>query len=60
MAKEKNNEATGFVNPFEEGVNYKMFLESKGNFSVEEYCKDKLTKEQIEWLVEDLKFYTNK
>lgn len=60
MAKEKNNEVTDFVNPFNEGVNYKMFLDAKGNQSVEDYCAGKLTQDQIKWLIEDLKFYTNK
>lgn len=56
MAKEKNT--SEFVNPFSEGVNYKDFLKAiPSGVTVEEYCKDKLTKEQIEWLVEDIKFY---
>lgn len=60
MAKEKNNEVTNFVNPFNEGVNYKMFLDAKGDQSVEDYCAGKLTQDEIKWLIEDLKFYTNK
>lgn len=59
MAKENTN--TEFVNPFSEGVNYKDFLGAipKG-VTVENYCKEKLTKDQINWLVEDIKYYTNK
>jgi hypothetical protein len=46
MAKENTN--TEFVNPFSEGVNYKDFLGAipKG-VTVEDYCKEKLTKDQI-------------
>lgn len=57
MAKQKEVE---FVNPFAEGVSYKQFLEALGSSTVEEYCKDKLTQEQIEWLVNDLKHLKNK
>ena len=51
----------GFLNPFKAGVNYSIFLEAVGKKSVAEYCKNNLTKEQIEWLENDLKKYkTNK
>ena len=46
-----------FVNPFEVGVNYDMFLKALGTKTVKLYCKGKLTEEQIEWLIEDLKHY---
>lgn len=53
MAKTKE-----FVNPFNEGVNYKDFLAAiPEKTSVEDYCKDHLTKEQIDWLVEDIKHF---
>lgn len=58
MAKQETQ--SGFVNPFEPGVNYKIFLEAVGDKTVEDYCKGNLTKEQIEWLVNDLKHYKNK
>jgi len=48
------------VNPFESGVNYKIFLEALGSNKVEDYLKDTCTKEQIEWLTEDLKHYKTK
>jgi hypothetical protein len=57
MAKEKSESV---VNPFEEGVNYKVFLEALGSNKIEDYLKDICSKEQIEWLIEDLKHYTNK
>lgn len=53
MAKEVKE----FVNPFEVGVNYKVFLDAVGSVKVEDYCKGKLTDEQIEFLVNDLKHY---
>jgi hypothetical protein len=46
-----------FCNPFEVGVNYDMFLKSLGTKTVKTYCKGKLTEEQIEWLINDLKHY---
>lgn len=60
MAKKKV-EITEFVNPFDKGVNYKTFLDAiPEGVSVEEYCEGKLTAEQIEWLVNDLKHFKNK
>ena len=50
----------GFLNPFDKGVNYEDFLKAcKGDENVAKYCEGKLTKEQIEWLIEDLKLYKN-
>lgn len=46
-----------FVNPFKEGVNYADFLKALGAKTIKTYCKGKLTDEQIEWLIEDLKNY---
>jgi len=61
MAKKQVTESTEFVNPYAEGVNYKTFLEAiPSGMSVEDYCKDQLTTEQIEWLVNDLTNYKNK
>lgn len=59
MAKEKTNSET-VLNPFDKGVSYKMFLEALGANKIEDYLKDVCTKEQIEWLVEDLKHYKQK
>lgn len=44
-----------FLNPFEKGVSYIDFLKAKGNKSVKEYCKDKLTEEQIQFIENELK-----
>jgi len=58
MAKKEAIE--NVVNPFDFGVNYKTFLEALSSNKVEEYLKDVCTKEQIEWLIEDLKHYKQK
>lgn len=61
MAKNENKDkAKDFVNPFETGVNYKMFLDAVGESKVEDYCKGHLTDEQIDFLIEDLKHYKQK
>lgn len=44
-----------FVNPFSEGVTYEKFLKAVGSKSVAEYCKGKITPEELEWLENDLK-----
>lgn len=46
-----------FCNPFEPGINYDIFLKALGTKTVKLYCKGKLTDEQIEWLINDLKHY---
>jgi len=58
MAKNKVTEA--FLNPFDAGVNYKDFLASipEGK-TVEQHCKGKITDEQLEFLLQDLKHYSN-
>lgn len=45
-----------FLNPFDKGVSYKDFLKEveKSKKSVAEYCKGKLTTEQISWLEKEL------
>jgi hypothetical protein len=58
MAKNKVTE--DFLNPFDAGVNYKDFLASipEGK-TVEQHCKGKITDEQLEFLLQDLKHYSN-
>ena len=48
-----------FVNPFDKNVNYAEFEKALGNKKIETYCKGKLSKEQIDFLVEDFKHYLN-
>lgn len=55
MAKEKE-----FLNPFTEGVSYVQFIEAMGKQTVAEYCKDKLTKEEIVWLETELSILNKK
>lgn len=43
-----------FLNPFDKGVSYEEFQKAMGKKSVAEYCKGKLTKDQIEWLEKEL------
>lgn len=50
----KVNETEPFVNPFEDGVTYEQFLKAKGNKSIEDYCNENLTKEQIETLKNEI------
>lgn len=63
MAKEKEVIAkeVDFVNPFESGVSYETFLNAIPKTStVEKYCEKHLEKDQIEWLLNDLKHFKNK
>ena len=43
-----------FLNPFNEGVTYAEFKKAVGKKSVAEYCKGKLTQDQIDWLENEL------
>lgn len=44
-----------FLNPFDIGVSYTDFLKEVGAKTISEYCKGKLTNEQIKWLENDIK-----
>lgn len=48
----------GFVNPFE--VSYVDFQEALGKKTVAEYCKGKLTEEQIEFVEKELELLNKK
>ena len=43
-----------FLNPFDAGVTYAEFKKAVGKKSVAEYCKGKLTQDQIDWLENEL------
>lgn len=43
-----------FLNPFDAGVTYAEFQKALGKKSVAEYCKGKLSDEQIEFLEKEL------
>jgi len=47
-----------FLNPFHQGVSYDQFLASipKGK-SVAQYCKNKLTPDEIAWIETELEFH---
>jgi hypothetical protein len=51
MAEEKE---VKFLNPFDEGVTYAEFQKALGKKSVSEYCKGKLTEDEIKWLENEL------
>ena len=52
----------GFLNPFGEKTTYAEFQEAikTSKLSLEEYCKGKLTKDQIDWLEEELSIINKK
>ncbi len=49
-----------FLNPYEVGVTYVQFQEALGKKSVAEYCKGKLTEEEIEFLEKELELLNKK
>ena len=53
----KNTVKAKFINPFEKGVTYNDFLKAVGKKTVAEYCKGKLTSEEINWLTIELVNY---
>lgn len=46
-----------FLNPFKKGVSYELFLEALGTKTVAEYCKGKLTENEINWITNEIKIY---
>jgi hypothetical protein len=48
---------SGFLNPFSEGVTYEAFEDARKatKKGISEYCKGKISEDQIEWLVKELK-----
>lgn len=52
----------GFLNPFGEKTSYKEFLEQveKSKKSIAEYCKGKITADQIDWLENELSIINKK
>jgi len=49
-----------FLNPFDAGVTYAEFQKALGKKTVAEYCKSHLTKDQIDWLENELSILNNK
>jgi hypothetical protein len=60
MKKETTKQDTEFVNPFERGITYEVFLKAKGNKSIEDYCNEHLTNDQIGFLKTEIELITNK
>ena len=58
MADEIKTTAS-FLNPFDEGVSYADFKEALGKKSIADYCKGKLTEDQITWLENELSILKN-
>lgn len=56
MAKENKD----FINPFETGVSYDEFQKALDKKTVAEYCKGKLTEEEISWLESELELFNKK
>jgi hypothetical protein len=54
MAEETQVKETKFLNPFDAGVTYAEFQKALGKKSVAEYCKGKLTEDEIKWLENEL------
>ena len=51
---EKEEKEIKFLNPFDAGVTYADFKKALGKKSVAEYCKGKLSDEEISWLENEL------
>ena len=49
-----------FLNPFDEGVSYIDFKKALGKNSLAQYCKGKLTNDQINWLENELSLLKEK
>ena len=47
---EKEEKEIKFLNPFDTGITYDEFQKALGKKSVAEYCKGKLSQDQIDWL----------
>lgn len=46
-----------FLNPFDKGVSYEAFLKEvdKSKKTVSEYCKNKLTNDEVDFIEKELK-----
>lgn len=58
MADDKKE--ASFLNPFDKGVSYVDFKKALGNKTVAEYCKGKLTSEEIAYLENELSLLKEK
>lgn len=61
MKKQNTTEVSSkFLNPFDKGVSYVDFIKAMGTQKIDDYCKGKLTEEQIEFLKTEIKLLTKK
>lgn len=49
-----------FLNPFDIGVSYEDFKKALGKKTIAEYCKGKLSEDQIKWLEKEIEIYKPK
>ena len=57
---EKEEKEIKFLNPFDKGVTYVEFQKALGKKSIAEYCKGKLSQDQIDWLEKELSIINKK
>lgn len=57
---EKEEKEIKFLNPFDTGITYDEFQKALGKKSVAEYCKGKLSQDQIDWLEKELSIINKK
>ena len=63
IAERKSQEIKdGFLNPFGEKTNYNEFLKAvkDAKSTVKEYCKGKISEDQLEWLENELSIIKEK
>ena len=61
MSRKRKVEKVKFVNPFDKGVTYEMFINSlPEGVNLDEYLKGKCDPEQIVWLKEELNKFKTK
>lgn len=60
--RKKKEIKEGFLNPFNEGTSYAEFLKevNSSKKELEDYCKGKLSDEQITWLKTEIEHFENK
>ena len=58
--EEKEEKEIKFLNPFDTGITYNEFQKALGKKSVAEYCKGKLSQDQIDWLEKELSIINKK
>ena len=60
VSVENTEDKEKFLNTFDFGVTYAEFQKALGEKTVAEYCNGKLTKDQIDWLENELSIINKK